>query len=758
MTTAAEKLIFVPQPTNTSKWSPVVGDFTQQYLADLENFDQAAKSKLLQESSEILADATPPSTTSYSEAGLIVGYVQSGKTQSFTTIAALARDNGYGMVIVLTGITNLLKTQSIERLVDDLGLKAYMTEWRLFENPGSSSIADSSAQSAEIKRRVEAWTRSQEQNAPNKKPSLLVTVLKSKTRIQNLANLLSTIKEMVRVPTLIIDDESDQASPNLKSAKNLARGEDEQSSTYGAIVNLRRFLTRHTYLQYTATPQANLLSAKSDILSPSFARVISPGAGYTGGEFFFQEPSNPNITIIPDSDTIDPKSLPDEPPESLLSSLRSFWLGAAISVVENHQNGKMPATRSMMIQVSAQISPQALFRKWTQHVQGQWSKLLDDDSKASYKELVGEFRETYTELKATYPGIPSFEECLGELRDAIEDTRVVEVNSDKDAEKKVEWYHSRFWILVGGMKLDRGFTVKGITTTYMPRTVAENADTLQQRARFFGYHGKYAGLCRIFISQSTFQSYANYLEHETELRASLKKHQGLPLREWKRQFILDRALKPTRSNVIGMKVRRNTVNQGWLTPAFMHANHEAITHNQEIFETFINEKVIPSGVSLYPEGWKDLRKSKKHILYSGVSVSDVIDFIASTALPDKDDSAKIMATAIALSRARNSSKITHIDVVLMNGYSSDGLDGRNADPDKGIENIFIGRNPAGVTSVEQLNYIGDREIHTSNLTLQLRLVRERQTLNDLGQMIDIPWLSLKVSPEVTISILEEIED
>ena len=44
--------------------------------------------------------------------GLVVGNVQSGKTTSFTTVAALARDNGYRMVIVIAGTSENLFFQN----------------------------------------------------------------------------------------------------------------------------------------------------------------------------------------------------------------------------------------------------------------------------------------------------------------------------------------------------------------------------------------------------------------------------------------------------------------------------------------------------------------------------------------------------------------------------------------------------------------------------------------------------------------------
>jgi len=53
---------------------------------------------------------------------------------SFTTVAALARDNSFPMVIVVTGISTPLLDQSTRRLEQDLRLQENR-KWRLFRNP-----------------------------------------------------------------------------------------------------------------------------------------------------------------------------------------------------------------------------------------------------------------------------------------------------------------------------------------------------------------------------------------------------------------------------------------------------------------------------------------------------------------------------------------------------------------------------------------------------------------------------------------------
>ena len=39
---------------------------------------------------------------------------------SLTCVSSLARDNGYGHIIILCGVTNELYTQNMKRVIDDL--------------------------------------------------------------------------------------------------------------------------------------------------------------------------------------------------------------------------------------------------------------------------------------------------------------------------------------------------------------------------------------------------------------------------------------------------------------------------------------------------------------------------------------------------------------------------------------------------------------------------------------------------------------
>ena len=99
---------------------------------------QIAQRSLLDASARILSRCMDPDRDK-ARYRSVIGYVQSGKTLSFTTVAALALDNRFHMVIVMTGIPIPLDDQSSGRLRGDLRLDTPRDrKWMTFTNPRST--------------------------------------------------------------------------------------------------------------------------------------------------------------------------------------------------------------------------------------------------------------------------------------------------------------------------------------------------------------------------------------------------------------------------------------------------------------------------------------------------------------------------------------------------------------------------------------------------------------------------------------------
>lgn len=742
--------------TLDTRWTPDVGPFTREFierkLKQRGAPDAEAMDRIVTEAATILGRCVPPTTPSGQDAGLVVGYVQSGKTLSFTTVTALARDNGYGAVILLAGTAVALKGQSEDRLTIDLGMSEIQHDWRKFENPEVKGD-----HAADIEKVLRAWRGSRGGAPGTAKRSVLITVLKHHQRLKNLRDVLERV-DLRGVPVLIIDDESDQAGLNAKAGKNLRTGSNELSSTYRRILELRAVIPHHTYLQYTATPQANLLIAVADVLSPSFAELVSPGDGYVGGNTFFSE-EKPLCFEIPVQQVPTIQNPLTEAPQTLQQALQLFLLGAA-----HHNATRGKGNRSMMVHPSQRTAPHTDYKEWLDGLLEHWRDFLEQPKGSAVRmELEYSLRENYEELLRTFPSLEPFDTLVDALPEVFSELKVVKVNSNADGQRAVKWNDWPYWILVGGQKLDRGFTVEGLTISYMPRTASTNADTLQQRARFLGYKKSYEGLCRVFLLGDVIDAFESYVESEDFVRNALAEHRGKPLQAWKRDFILNRALSPTRRAVVGRRVVQVEMDEGWVVPGSLYFDAEAVRHNRQLFERTATAWKHAYGATdaAQRSEFKDVRRdSPRNILIEGVPINEVLDFLLDTQIRSLDDSTDIAATAISLVKHRDEAEGPVLaDIILVGNLDTTGLTGRGLTTDGKINNLFVGESPKGAASIDELNYVGDRALYTpGRVTLHLRyLVFKPDARIDLSIAGCVPWLSIHLpEPVAKDCVIEEL--
>ena len=520
---------------------------------------ESASEDTLESARRILAQCISPARQDdASETGLVLGYVQSGKTLSFTTLAALARDNSFPLIIVLSGTKKNLYSQTVKRIRRDLDLERPDGRWTIFE--AKTQNPDLPQQ---LKNLLVQWDQCELPGYPRK--AALITVLKNRQRVDGLVSALRHLDLRGR-SCLIVDDEADQYGLNTQVKQG------GMSPVYQALLNLRAVLPRHTYVQYTATPQALLLISVLDSLSPKFGWVLAAGDGYSGGETFFRKDDGVLVRIIPD---LDLRAINDEsdggPPESLLEALRVFYVGVAIQAVHRGLCEPTQRYRSMLVHPSMLKIDHLRFKRWVEGASQSWIELLKSpDESPDCNDLIAEFRSAYDELVGTanthlqrsagHETVPGFDDVLGYLPMAMLNTLTWEVNSRVlEQWTQDKWSLSNSHILVGGENLGRGFTVEGLTVTYMPRGRGSGvADTIQQRGRFFGYKRGYLGLCRVFLASDVRQDYENYIDHESYLMKALRElsESGKGMSKWRRRMLLAQSLHPTRRNVIPDRYQR----------------------------------------------------------------------------------------------------------------------------------------------------------------------------------------------------------
>jgi hypothetical protein len=440
----SETIDVVAERDPLARWEPVVGDETVALLRGLRlpDGDGTNAERLLNEAVSTLARCHPPDGPDGHETGLVIGYVQSGKTTSFTTVAALASDNAYRLLVICTGVTVNLFDQSCARLMRDLRIDERSDRrWVFLRNPRSTP---------DVEQMIETALEAQR--------TVLIAVMKNGRHLDNLRRLLMRLP-LAGTPALMIDDEADQASLN----NDVNQG--AESATYRRILGLRSLLPHHTFLQYTATPQALLLINLIDLLSPNFADVLTPGPTYTGGHSFF-EGDMQLIREIPAADIPTATNPLNGAPPSLLEAMQIFWVGVAAGLVADEGRGN----RSMMVHPSQRTPPHADYHQWVIQVKRLWADTLsagDDDP--DYVELMGQFRAAHTDLGQTIEGLLPFETIAPRLRDAIRQTIVTQVNASRGRTPQPDWRQFYSHIVVGGEVLNRGVTVEGLTVTYMSR-------------------------------------------------------------------------------------------------------------------------------------------------------------------------------------------------------------------------------------------------------------------------------------------------
>jgi hypothetical protein len=715
------------------RWVPEQGEFTTEFVAR-KCAEWGVKSSELDpvvlEAQTILGRCTPPTEREGSGTGLVIGYVQSGKTRSFTTVMSLARDNGFQLVILIAGTAVNLKSQSERRLFDDLGLKDSARAWTHFENPGTR----------DVEKLRDALVAFRSPKVPaHKKRAVLITVLKNHTRLKNLVAAMGKL-DLAGVPALIIDDEGDQASLNTKAQKNKRDGTDELSATYDWVTQMKAVLPHHTFIQYTATPQANLLLEIADVLAPSFAELVTPGAGYFGGKELFAS-TPPLVEVIPAADIPSSTNVLTQAPPSLQRALRLFLLGAAAHVCL-----KQKGNRSMMIHPSQRTAPHADYRQWVADAVSVWKQYLElDATDPAYRACASLFESEYKSLSQTLPTLPPLAELVEAMSAVLLNTRIVQVNSTPQGHRDVIWHTNDYWILIGGQKLDRGFTVEGLTVTYMPRPLGTGyADTLQQRARFYGYKADYKGLCRVFVLSDVRDALRDYVEHEAFVREALEDFRGKPLADWRRDFILTRALSPTRPSVISRDISQVAIDEGWTAPGALFRSSEAVAANQILLTTVAKQwrsRYDDVDAATY-EQFKDRRvNSPRNRLIEGVPMREVLElFLIPLRVPDAKDSAKHTATLLALSEAVKLHPDQLCDVVLISELKADtqhrSLQGGR------INQVFSGKSP-DTNDFAALNYVGDRALHSQGRpTLHLRTFNLMFPGATPGTSSDVPWYAL----------------
>ena len=572
--------------------SSLYWDDYEIYLAEVKKWPAPSITALDRGTSSVIERLTDPTRAEVKQTkGLVVGYVQSGKTANFTGVIAKAIDAGYRLIVVMTGTIEILRSQTQRRIdMELMGVENILAgqdptdpevakgldyqsdeEWladkfvrhseQALDQPGVARIRRVTTHHNDYKSlphgmsqlRYERHDKTKPLNAPENLfhcDAYVVVVKKNSAPLKKLIKDLRPLQEMLKeLPALIIDDESDLASVNTKDPKK----SNDRTTINKHITEIMKIIPRAQYVGYTATPFANVFidpDDESNLFPSDFVLSLARPADYMGVQEFHDVDADwedVEKTVATSNELAyarslrgDPVHTPDLHKKELREALDAWVLSGAIKKYRESITGRRYRHHTMLIhedtRTAAQLDSAVVVRSlWNtgKFTSGEGlarlRKLFDDD-----------FLPVMVARAEGHPVPASFDDVKRFVAQAVDEMTsggsdpVLIVNADKaiqDQQEALDFDAGMVWrVLVGGAKLSRGFTVEGLTVSFYRRKAGQ-ADTLMQAGRWFGFRQGYRDLVRLYIRRDStadlYEAFESLLLDEEAFRDELARYAGL---------------------------------------------------------------------------------------------------------------------------------------------------------------------------------------------------------------------------------------
>jgi hypothetical protein len=486
-------------------------------LLEAQNFDSDGLEELDQASTKVVSLLDHPRTGEFETKGMVLGYVQSGKTTNFTSVIAKAADAGYRLFVVLSGIHDGLRQQTQERLEAQL-VHRTPERWIALTSLEHDFRPDVN---------VNAFLTGDKR--------VLCVVKKNSSRLRHLREWLEGAQEGVlrNCPTLIVDDEADQASINT------ARDQNSPSTINRRIRELLEQLPKAAYVGYTATPFANILidpAVEKDLYPRDFIVDLPRPTAYVGPETIFgrepllhdgdEEPAAEGLDMIrivaeEELDELRPsrRDLSDFAPAAT-ASLRAAVSYFLLSTAARRVRGRGNPHATMLVHTTMRVVIHDEFRVILESEVARLREALETGDHDLLDRLETQWLDEMDRVPSGDLDPVGFEQLRSKLTEVVTDIRVV-VDNSSSADRLSYGEDPVTAIAVGGSTLSRGLTLEGLCVSYFVRTT--NAyDTLLQMGRWFGYRHGYQDLPRIWMTAEMRDWFRHLARVEREIRNDIE--------------------------------------------------------------------------------------------------------------------------------------------------------------------------------------------------------------------------------------------
>ena len=477
-------------------------------------------------STKIVALLDHPGTGAFDRRGLVLGYVQSGKTANFTAVIAKAADAGYKMFVVLSGLTNKLRRQTQERLEAEL------------RGPNAEQWVSLTAINQD-------FSRGYAQNAdallnPRTDQKVLCVVKKNAFRLRMLRDWFraASAPTLASCPILIIDDEADQASLNAARSGGTSR-------INALLRELLRAVQKVAYIGYTATPFANVFvdpADPTDLYPRDFIVDLPRPKDYFGPERIFgrdrlegdggQESEGQDVIREVPRDEI-PHLRPQSRGAgfafdlgrcpSLRSAVEYFLIATAVRWLR----GQRAKHSSMLVHTTQYAGIHHQFREPIQRHAGHVAAAIAAGDRPTIARLAQLWKDESSRVQGQEFGhaVPSFDELRPVVAEVARACQVIVENYQTvEEERLVYGDEPGIFLVIGGSVLARGLTLEGLVTSFFVRT--SNAyDTLLQMGRWFGYRQGYEDLPRMWMTNELRGYFYDLATVEQEIRHDILRYE-----------------------------------------------------------------------------------------------------------------------------------------------------------------------------------------------------------------------------------------
>lgn len=604
------------------------------YLSNSKGWDDEAIASIHESSSEVVSLLANPKSESFHHRGLVVGYVQSGKTANMTAVIAKAVDAGYNLIVLLGGVTNKLRAQTQRRIENDI-VNRHRPLWQLYtteKDDGDYTYPMNGSFTMPVEGRAQLVVM---KKITSRLETFRRTIVDDKGKPKTHPAILKHLK------VLLIDDECDQASVN--SADN----DYDMTRINAEIRKIIRALPAVSYVGYTATPFANVFidpyplnqNDLDDLYPEDFITALPRTAGYFGArEVFGFGPDNPDAPESPeeagrnmirnvpseklsflrparatDRDTFHPQMT-----EELEKAILWFLISCAIRRARGQHDKHM----TMLVHTSPNIIQHNRMAKLIESWLEEHRKELTNGSGELHNKMDQLFQKETRLVPLEYGGASSLEDLIPHLTNALEALEFA-VENGESLERLDYTQEPKTYIVVGGTVLARGLTLEGLSVSFFLRTSMQY-DTLLQMGRWFGYRHGYEDLPRLWTTDDLASNFRALARIEEEIREDInnyQKHNVTP-----KEFAVRVRAIPGMAITAASKMRhayRSSISfegRHVQTIRFDHQSEAKVAGNWNAAVDFVDE--IESRYNLEVQ-----RDGKRHLV-RGVSLQDVRKFLA----------------------------------------------------------------------------------------------------------------------------------